>query len=58
MHDRGKPEWDVDFDYETADLVLCDLYVRGTYLEVILPMTILRCLAALPLAAILREGAR
>lgn len=38
--------WITNFIWGIADDVLRDLYVRGKYRDVILPMTVLRCQAA------------
>lgn len=43
---NGTPSWIADFIWNIADGVLRDLYVRGKYRDVILPMTVLRRLDA------------
>src|SRR5947209_86921 len=44
--DQGQLSWVVSFIWGIADDVLRDLYVRGKYRDVILPMTVLRRLDA------------
>ena len=44
---NGDLNWIANFIWEIADDVLRDLYVRGKYRDVILPMTVLRRLDAL-----------
>jgi type I restriction-modification system DNA methylase subunit len=44
--DNGNLNWIVNFIWGIADDVLRDLYVRGKYRDVILPMTVLRRLDA------------
>lgn len=44
--DNGNLHWIVNFIWGIADDVLRDLYVRGEYRDVILPMTVLRRLDA------------
>jgi type I restriction enzyme M protein len=44
---NGDPNWISNFIWGIADDVLRDLYVRGKYRDVILPMTVLRRLDAL-----------
>jgi type I restriction enzyme M protein len=39
---NGDFNWIANFIWGIADDVLCDLYVRGKYRDVVLPMTILR----------------
>ncbi|MCP9452956.1 MAG: type I restriction-modification system subunit M N-terminal domain-containing protein [Nitrospira sp.] len=41
---NGHLNWIANFIWGIADDVLRDLYVRGKYRDVILPMTVLRCL--------------
>ena len=43
---RGQLNWIVGYIWGIADDVLRDLYVRGKYRDVILPMTVLRRLDA------------
>ena len=43
---NGDPNWIANFIWGIADDVLRDLYVRGKYRDVILPMTVLRRLDA------------
>jgi len=45
--DHGRLSWIVNFIWGIADDVLRDLYVRGKYRDVILPMTVLRRLDVL-----------
>jgi type I restriction enzyme M protein len=45
--EQGELNWIVNFIWGIADDVLRDLYVRGKYRDVILPMTVLRRLDAL-----------
>src|SRR5262249_4083070 len=45
---NGDLNWIANFIWGIADDVLRDLYVRGKYRDVILPMTVLRCLDAVP----------
>lgn len=45
--DQGQLSWIVNFIWGIADDVLRDLYVRGKYRDVILPMTVLRRLDSL-----------
>lgn len=44
--DSTRPNWIANFIWSIADDVLRDLYVRGKYRDVILPMTVLRRLDA------------
>ena len=44
---NGDLNWIANFIWGIADDVLRDLYVRGKYRDVILPMTVLRRLDAL-----------
>src|SRR5205085_7302057 len=44
--DNGQLNWITNFIWGIADDVLRDLYVRGKYRDVILPMTVLRRLDA------------
>ena len=44
--DKGNLHWIANFIWGIADDVLRDLYVRGKYRDVILPMTVLRRLDA------------
>ncbi len=45
---NGDLNWIANFIWGIADDVLRDLYVRGKYRDVILPMTVLRRLDAAP----------
>jgi hypothetical protein len=45
--EQGQLNWIANFIWGIADDVLRDLYVRGKYRDVILPMTVLRRLDAL-----------
>lgn len=45
--DSSQLNWIVNFIWGIADDVLHDLYVRGKYRDVMLPMTVLRRLDAL-----------
>jgi type I restriction enzyme M protein len=40
--EQGRLNWLANFIWGIADDVLRDLYVRGKYRDVILPMTVLR----------------
>ena len=44
--EQGQLNWVANFIWGIADDVLRDLYVRGKYRDVILPMTVLRRLDA------------
>ena len=44
--EQGQLTWVANFIWGIADDVLRDLYVRGKYRDVILPMTVLRRLDA------------
>ena len=44
--EQGQLNWIANFIWGIADDVLRDLYVRGKYRDVILPMTVLRRLDA------------
>ena len=44
--ESGQLNWITNFIWDIADDVLRDLYVRGRYRDVILPMTVLRRLDA------------
>src|SRR5574339_740815 len=44
--DNGQTTWIANFIWGIADDVLRDLYVRGKYRDVVLPMTVLRRLDA------------
>lgn len=44
--EQGRLNWMANFIWGIADDVLRDLYVRGKYRDVILPMTVLRRLDA------------
>ena len=44
--DQSQLNWITGYIWGIADDVLRDLYVRGKYRDVILPMTVLRCLDA------------
>src|SRR5215203_5652932 len=44
--EQGQLSWITNFIWNIADDVLRDLYVRGKYRDVILPMTVLRRLDA------------
>ncbi len=44
--DNSKITWITNFIWDIADDVLRDLYVRGKYRDVILPMTVIRRLDA------------
>lgn len=46
--ENGQYTWVANFIWGIADDVLRDLYVRGKYRDVILPMTVLRRLDSLP----------
>ncbi|MFH0998659.1 MAG: class I SAM-dependent DNA methyltransferase [Pseudomonadota bacterium] len=46
MHDQSQLNWLTNFIWNIADDVLRDVYVRGKYRDVILPMTVLRRLDA------------
>src|ERR1700688_4409600 len=43
---NGNPNWIANFIWGIADDVLRDVYVRGKYRDVILPMTVIRRLDA------------
>ncbi len=45
-HEQRRPELDCELLWGIADDVLRDLYVRGKYRDVVLPMTVLRRLDA------------
>jgi type I restriction enzyme M protein len=49
--EQGQPNWVANFIWGIADDVLRDLYVRGKYRGVILPMTVLRRLDAVRAAS-------
>lgn len=44
--DQGQLSWITNFIWDIADDVLRDIYVRGKYRDVILPMTVIRRLDA------------
>jgi type I restriction enzyme M protein len=44
--DQGRLNWIASFIWRIADDVLRDVYVRGKYRDVILPMTVIRRLDA------------
>ena len=46
--DQGRLNWITNFIWGIADDVLRDLYVRGKYRDVILPMVVLRRLVCYP----------
>jgi type I restriction enzyme M protein len=46
LMDQAQLDWITDFIWNIADDVLRDVYVRGKYRDVILPMTVLRRLDA------------
>jgi type I restriction enzyme M protein len=45
--DQGQLNWIANFIWGIADDVLRDVYVRGKYRDVILPMTVIRRLDAI-----------
>ena len=47
-NDIGQINWIAGFIWNIADDVLRDIYVRGKYRDVILPMTVIRRLDAVP----------
>jgi len=51
--DSSQLSWITNFIWGIADDVLRNLYVRGKYRDVILPMTVLRRFNAVPFAATL-----
>lgn len=53
---NGQLTWITNFIWGIADDVLRDLYVRGKYRDVILPMTVIRRLDAVKLMARQLDG--